>query len=80
MDENKILISVPVTRKKYYDEDILKELIKDGELVYKNKLSFIKVNVLHAQEFYKEFIKMIQSDIKEYNEEKKKAETPTKKK
>ena len=74
MEDDEILISIPVKRKEYYQEDVLKAIIKDGDLVYKNGENFMRINMFEHQDFIKEYVKMVDDDIKKFNKKKTEAQ------
>lgn len=64
-DKQKITIEVP--KKKYFVDDIAKQILVDGEIIYKYKNNYLRVNILNKPRFLKHLELMIKLDRKDFN-------------
>lgn len=71
MQKDKIMISVPVERKAYYNDDVIKSCMEDGSLAYKNGQTFIRVNIFEWPKFMKELQDLIKKDTEQHKRDKK---------
>ena len=45
IEKDKILISVPIERKPYYDSDVIQSLLRDNQIAYKKGDTFILMSI-----------------------------------